>query len=100
MSLPFASLENAASLGAGSAKDLETVQSDHTMIISATGLPAGFVVHLEGSHDDVTWIQLGSANEGTLVLTVTTHLVRYVRANWISVNGGTSPTVTATIASR
>lgn len=100
MSLPYASLDAATSLGEGFARDLETVLSEHTMIISATGSPSGFVVHLEGSHDNITWVDFGSANEGRLVITVDDHLVRYVRANWTGITGGASPTVTATIASR
>jgi hypothetical protein len=100
MSLPFESLTSATSPGSGTSRDLEDVQAEHTLIIFATGSPAGFVVHLEGSHDDTNWVDLGSANEGTPFIAVSYALVRYVRARLFSITGGSSPTVSASIASR
>lgn len=109
MSLPFTSLSSATSPVAGAVKDLETVSREHTMYVRVTGAPSDLQVDLEGSHDSVTWFSLGTVNEGVISggqARVNTpfdqtryDLVRYVRANLITLSGGSSPAVTATIAS-
>lgn len=109
MSLPFTSLDTATAVGPGASEDLGGAYDHHTMVVFKTG--GGAVsVRLEGSHDDVNWFSLGtvgfsspSADEA-MVLTAAPvsgspgHLVRYLRAYWVNLAGGTSPTVTATIA--
>ena len=105
MSLPFTSLDAAAATGAGASRDLEALSGHHTMVVSSTGSPSSVSVILEGSHDGSVWVQLGTAvGAGPSVRTVPgdgvlEHLVRFVRANLVTLSGGSSPTVTATIAS-
>lgn len=99
--LPFKSLDAATAAGAGASKDLEGVFSKHTIVMASTGNPTTVSVTLEGSHDGVNWFDAGAP---TITLSVTkatvdTHLLRYVRANLITLSGGSSPTVTVTIAS-
>lgn len=97
---PFSSLSGATSPAAGTARDLEGVYRDLTMCVVTSGSPTNWSVSLEGSHDGVNWAGLASVgNSGTpLFVSVNTHLVRHIRANLNSLSGGSSPTVTATIA--
>jgi hypothetical protein len=104
MSLPFKSLDAATAPGPGASRDLEGVSARHTFVTTATGDPTSYGVALEGSHDEVTWFTLQTASglSGTVVRSypdgATAHLVRFVRVNLTGLSGGTSPTVTATIA--
>lgn len=97
--LPFVSLDAATATGPGAEKDLEGSYGTHFMMTASTGDP-DYQVDFEGSHDGVTWLSLGAANQpgSTIVQLVNTPL-RFVRANLSSLSGGTSPTVTATIGS-
>ncbi|MFJ1539298.1 hypothetical protein ACIODS_12215 [Micromonospora chalcea] len=103
MGLPFTSLNAATSTGVGVARDYETSLRYHTIHVTVAGSPNGANVSLEGSHDGQRWFLLGAVGVGTgqtqAVRTVNEHFVRYVRANLTDLSGGTSPTVTATIAS-
>jgi hypothetical protein len=110
VALPFTSLNAATATGPGASRDLETVGGYHGMIAWSTGSPATAQVTLEGSHDGSNWVILGTgvnATGGPASLIVPSSstpgnpglLVRYVRANLTSLSGGSSPTVTATIAS-
>lgn len=99
MSLPFVSLNAATATGAGASRDLEGVYTRHTLAVSVTGGPESLQVRLEGSHDGINWHVLSGTFASTGFYTADSHLVRYVRANFISISGGSSPTVTATIAS-
>jgi hypothetical protein len=101
MGLPFASLNAAPTVAVGTARDLEDLSGHHTMIVASTGSPSRTVVSLEGSHDGSTWTQIAAvdfAGAGPAIATAT-DVVRHVRANLSTLTGGTSPTVTATIAS-
>ena len=102
MSLPFVSLNAATATGAGDSRDLEGSFDHHTLIVSSTG-GASINVALEGSHDGTTWVTLANAASGQVTVpnsgAATGPLIRYVRANLTMLSGGSSPTVTATIAS-
>lgn len=109
--LPFASLSAVSAVGAGSSADLNGVSDEFTMYVTSTGSPT-YLVHLEGSHDGVNWFTVATSSSANPVSTVVSggqqagsspvasymHLARYVRANLISLSGGSSPTITATIA--
>lgn len=121
MSLPFKSLDAATSTGPGASKDLESVFRIHTIAVVVTDSPTTFTVKLEGSHDEINWYTSGDAQPITeSTASYVTHdllsavpetlqpqggqqgkagLWRYVRANLTVLTGGSSPTVTATIAS-
>jgi hypothetical protein len=103
---PFISLDGATATGPGEAHDLGGVYDHHTIVASQTGSPSSVQVVFEGSHDGQTWISLASLSfsSGPASATVPTTavpgaLVRFVRANLTTLSGGSSPTVTATIAS-
>lgn len=106
MTLPFKSLDAATwGLGdgdvLGEVRDLEDLYRVHTLAVVLTGNPTTVSVSLDGSHDGINWIGLtGTNSTGNSLATTDAHLVRYVRTRLNQVLGGTSPTVTATIASR
>ena len=114
--LPFTSLNSATDTGAGTSVDLEGVANEFTMNVVVTGSPSSLTVRLQGSHDGTNWFTiLDSDNSGSKVYgteyankheTLDNSLTarplkphaRYVRANLVTLTGGTSPTVTATVA--
>ena len=96
-------LNAATSTGAGSSQRLSLIPSDHTIqaTMGGTVVATAVTVDLEGSIDDVTFFQLArhafSAGEITAegaMFHVIDKPVRYVRANLITLTGGTAPTVT------
>lgn len=106
MALPFVSLDAATATGPGASNDLEGVYDHHTLVVAATG-GCTWSVALEGSHDGSTWVSLrnfGTFSAAAMAGTVPDpdaipgNLVRYVRANLVTLSGGTNPTVTVTIA--
>lgn len=109
MALPFTSLNAATAVGPGESLDLEGSFGYHTMIVTATSGAGSWNVTLEGSHDDVNWVALSGTQYPNAVTVPPSSgfqgglnvgaLVRYVRANLTSL-GGTTPTITATIASQ
>lgn len=98
--LPFTSLNAATTTGAGASKDLEEVLATHLAIVEITGNPSSVTIVLEGSHDGSRWVYLGQvANFNGVTAIAGAGAVRHIRANLTTLTGGTSPTVTATIAS-
>ena len=97
--LPFTSLSGATSTGPGTTKDLEGAFGQHLMLVATTGSPAALTVDLEGSHDGVNWVVLSSFTIGGTHARLIDWPLRYLRANLSTLSGGSSPTVTATIAS-
>lgn len=99
--LPFTSLNAVTSAQVGASKDLEGLLATHHMLVSAGGTSASAQVQLEGSLDGTNWESFGSVGVGSggsgSVRIVDTPL-RFIRANATSLSG-TSPTVTAAIAS-
>lgn len=96
---PATSVDAATSTGAGSAIDLGHSYAWHTAVVWTTGSPSVTVL-LEFSHDGMHWASFNNASGGSSPFSVLTNRVaRYVRANVTEFSGGTSPTVTVTIAS-
>lgn len=98
---PTTSLNAATATGPGTVVDLGVVRSSHTMQTTVTGAPAAVSVNLEGSLAAAgPWAVLANSTSTTGdVQTATGKAVRYVRANLVTLTGGTSPAVTALIAS-
>jgi hypothetical protein len=66
-----------------------------------TGSPASLSIQLEGSPDGVAAFLLGSAGTSTSggIITLSSLVyVPYLRVNLTALSGGSSPTVTATVA--
>lgn len=98
---PTASLSAVTATGAGTVVDLGVVRSSHTMQTTVTGAPATVSVNIEGSLAAAgPWAVLANSTSTTGdVQTASGKAVRYVRANLVTLTGGTAPTVTALIAS-
>lgn len=97
---PFTSLNAVTVTGAGASLDLGVIRSAHSMQTTTTGSPTGVTVLLEGSLDNAHFVTLAtSTSTSGDVQTATGKAVRYVRANLTVLSGGTSPTVTAIVAS-
>lgn len=98
---PSTSLNAVTATGAGTVVDLGVVRSVHTMQTTVTGAPSAVTVNLEGSLSaGGPWaVLVASTSTAGDVQTVSGKAVRYVRANLVTLTGGTSPTVTALIAS-
>lgn len=99
------SLNAVTSAGPGDTVDLGVPFANHTVVVDTTGSPSDITVVLEVSHDGSTWAQ---ANKGSVfysgspaapVSFTGAVVAQYVRATLAEVDGGTSPTVSATISS-
>lgn len=98
--LPFVSLDAAGATGAGEVKDLETSLHHHTFVVTKTGNPSAFRVRCEVSQDGENWFTPAILDEtGPPWWANVEGSWRYVRANLTDLQGGTSPTVTVTVAS-
>lgn len=99
--MPKVLLQNTANLGPWSNYNLETeVAREATFLVTTTGSPASFSIDLEGFHAG------GPSNDWYPLLnvtapgwyTVSSHWVKAFRANLKSISGGSSPTVSVTVA--
>ena len=99
----YTSLDSAIATGPGEDRRLLKATAHHTMAVTLTGQPTTVEVVIEGSHTGYDWFPMGTLQcaliGGLKTLPATTHLVTYIRANLTRLEGGDSPTVTATIAS-
>jgi len=96
-------LNAATATGAGSSQKVSQIPSEHSVqaTMGGTVVATAVTVDLEGSLDDSNWFQLAQhafsagdiTAEGAL-FHVQDKPVRYVRANLITLTGGTAPTVT------
>jgi len=98
--LPFTILNAVTATGTSAAKDLEGVGSTFDILLFTTGSPSTVTVLLEGSHDGTNWYQITNpaVTLSTPHVAVTGYLFRFVRASLTTLTGGSSPTVTATVA--
>jgi hypothetical protein len=96
--LPYLSLDAATAAGPGAVLDLGRVESEFTLAVFTTGSPSTCNVVLQGSHDGENWAGISGPASVGLNNSNSGFLVRYVRADCTALSGGTSPTVTATIA--
>ena len=96
-------LSAATSTGAGSSQRVSMIPSQHTIqaTMGGTLVATAVTVDLEGSLDDSTWFQLarhafsaGEISAEAAMFHVNDKPVKYVRANLITLTGGTAPTVT------
>lgn len=100
--LPRKALDAATAVGPGEPIDLEGVFGTYSLVVSTIGSPTSARVDLQGSFDGIDWFATGVS-----VTTTTTghgsvadsHLWRFLRANLITLTGGSAPTVTALVAS-
>lgn len=102
MANPATSLSAVTATGAGTTILLTTPALNHTMQVVTTGNPTRVIVSLEGSHDGTNWFPMAVLNTQDHPVPFATSnvlAVQNVRANLLDLSGGTSPTVTATIAS-
>ena len=98
-------LDAVPSTGVGPSVNVSNhVPSNHALQVSMGGtvIATGVVVDLEGSLDDVTFFQLarftldaGEIAAGGALFHVADKPVCFIRANLISLVGGTAPTITA-----
>lgn len=105
--LPFVALSGVTAPMDSNAVDLNGVSDDFTVAWWTTGGATGVNLTLQGSHDGVNWFGLVSGTTGANgVLSnkvvdpsaqTFRHLARYVRVHLVSITGGTSPTLTATV---
>lgn len=99
---PFTVLNAVASTGAGASVDLGGVAREFTLAHVESGSPTSASITLQGSHDGTNWFPLiqysGAGDVYPQVASSTAHFARYVRGYVGSLSGGTSPTITATVA--
>jgi hypothetical protein len=99
----FTSLNAATAVGPGAPKTFDDLQANVTMQVVVTGAPTSFEVDLEVSLDGFNWVAVNNSTHtpwiGTLYPgAMNGMVVLAVRANLVALVGGTSPTVTAIIA--
>lgn len=99
--LPFKSLDAASGTTSGEIWDLQESLAHHTMIVRVSGQPDQVRVDLEGGHqpDEIRGLgtyMYGDTSGGVIHVD---RVVRYVRASVVELVGGTSVSITATIAS-
>jgi hypothetical protein len=96
-------LSAATATGEGSTQRLSQIPASHTVQVAMGGtvVATAVTVDLEGSLDDTTFFQLARHAFSGAEITAEAALfhvinkpVRYVRANLITLTGGTDPTVT------
>ena len=97
-------LYNATATGAGG--DLYVDRSSSHSVVATFTNASTTVIHLEGSHDKITWLSLGSytidsddITAGAAIFNVNDRLTDYVRLNITTLTGG-GAAVTATILSK
>ena len=99
----FVSLDGARETGPGQERQLQATTAHHTLAVTLTGEPLNCEVVLEGSHDGYGWFLMGTLQMaligGLKTTQPTSSLFNHVRANLTVLEGGTNPTVTASIAS-
>jgi hypothetical protein len=101
MALVGKSLDAVASAQEGSAIIFDVPKTAFSMQISFTGAPTSWEVHLEGSIDGTNWKNIGSLATGSPsgdILSASGKALPMIRANLISMSGGSSPTFTAWLA--
>jgi hypothetical protein len=100
MALVAKSLDAATSTGPGTLVEFDVPKSIFSMEVVADGSPSSVVVTLQGTLDGTHFVTLGtvslSGNDFNIIHATSVYVA--VRANLTTLSGGSSPTVTATIA--
>lgn len=103
----YTSIESATEPVIGTSRELAKTTAHHTAIVVVEGGPS-VLLRLEGSHDGLHWTPIGTFQAtpappgiytGMILTAPTTTLMTHIRANLISLTGGTDPKVFASIAS-
>lgn len=95
-------LSSVTATGTGPVVDLGSSVYRHSLIVSSVGSPDSAYVVVRGSHDGATWVSLVEAqtDSGSSVGVATREFaVRYLQADLVILSGGSSPAVTASVAS-
>lgn len=98
----FTSIESTSVEGPGEYRQLQKATAHHTMFVFVDGSPTSVLVVLEGSHDGFRWMSIGSqqaAEDGIRTTPATTHLVTYIRARLVLIQGDPDAKVSVSIAS-
>jgi hypothetical protein len=83
----------------GAVVDYGEYKATHTFVATLTGSPSSYNVGCYLSQDGVNWFAAGSISSiGTPTLHVGGRVARYARVDLTALSGGTSPTVSATVA--
>lgn len=98
----FASLNAATSTGAGASIDFSRPRRNLSMQVVFTSNPSPVKVTLEGTIDGTDWFTLatfdtGASSNNKDIISADIVSVLSARANLITLTGGTTPNVTATI---
>ncbi len=82
--------------GAGNSVDLMHTYKDYSWQIELTGSPTSIEVRLEGSIDGTNWgiLDLITDPSAAGLRHVVNKPIQYIRANVVTLSGGTNPTVT------
>ena len=99
MPLVMKSLDAATAAGAGAELMFDVPRAPNVMQFQVTGSPTGFSCFLEGTLDGTNWLSLSGSGDPTQFI-VSTIPVIGIRANVHQLDGGSSPTVTATIGTK
>lgn len=96
------SLSAATATGAGTSQAYTFARQAFALQVTSTGTPTAVIVNLEASLDGSHWFKVGAWNStlqttGDIVF-VSDAPCYTIRANLATLTGGTSPTVTATVA--
>jgi hypothetical protein len=99
--LPQVLIQNTSTVGRYNVLDLEAeIAREVTFLVTVTGSPSSFSVDLEGGHavgPIEIYYPLATVTEPGYV-TVNSHWVRYLSASLTALTGGSSPTVSVTVA--
>lgn len=95
---PVVSLDAVSATGPGVALDAGRVVRSATLMVSSTGTPDVMDVEVQVSVNGVDWFDTGAAITVSGTAALANAQARYYRANLTALSGGTSPTVTAIIA--
>lgn len=100
----FVSLNAANATGPGGSFQYQLPRSIHTMQVSFTGGSPTVQVAFEGTVDGTNWKQFGLFDTGAGgvsgdIVTISEQPLMAIRANLLTLTGGSSPTVTAQLSS-
>jgi len=94
--MPHKILDTATTTGAGNTVKFSSIPSEWSVSITHTGSPTSVITSIEGSLDGDTFYDL--AQHTSIPADEAFHIIgkasKYIRANLITLTGGSSPTVT------
>jgi hypothetical protein len=102
MALSGKSLDAATTTGPGMAITFDVPKAAHTLVTTFTGSPSQVIVHLEITLDGSNWVTITQTSGVASTINYSgagNTPALGARANLVELTGGTSPTVTAFVAS-